>query len=397
MPCAAKFVTMQKPFRIRERAGFTLVEVLVSIAILAIIMVVMSQTTNALRQTIGQATAEISEFQQAQTAFETMTRRISQATLNTYNDVDPITSASIPGYTRASELRFISGPASLTVPAVASGNTGALIGTTGATSASVYRPSHAIFFQAPVGKSSSSSYANLAQLLNTCGYYIEWNSDQALGLLPSFLPATYPARWRYRLMELIEPSDSLTIYNKTSGANSGNTASLSWYYDGLDWFQTPLKTASNVHPIADNVICLAILPMNPPEDATTPPGGAVDGTSTDLAPNYLYDTSPTQSTTVTTTPYSQNHLPPMVYVLMIAVDEKSFSRYEASRSSPTTCPPYSDLGLDDSVGGGSTFLTNATYANRWGTTGDLTNVENDLTAKHIKYRVFSIALPLTAN
>jgi uncharacterized protein (TIGR02599 family) len=361
---------------------------LVSLAILAAILLILAQMTSALRTAMVQTTSAVQEFEAAQTAFETMTRRISQATLNSYNDTPPSAQyPSLTGYTRASELRFISGPSSIAQTALNSVS-GPLFATT-----SPYHPTHGIFFQAPLGIVSSgntTTYGNLVELLNTCGYYIEWNSDVKLGIPPTFIPAaTYVARWRFRLMELIEPSDSLTIFKYTSGANASGNASLSWTYTQKDWFQSAYSSG-DARPIADNVILLAFLPMVAPQNATTPSGGSADGTSLDLmnGSNYIYDSAPIASGTP---PVSQNQLPPMVYVLMIAVDESSFYRYQMARANSSTCP--SDLGVDN-PGGNPGFLTNATYTSRQ---ADIQAVESDLAAKHIKYRVFSSIVVLSSH
>ena len=411
-------MTVKKSSRIRNGAAFTLVEMVVSLAILSIILLILGQATTAMRKAVTQTTTEVQEFAGAQNAFEVMTRRISQATLNAYNDTAAYTpinptpqtsgTGSVSGYTRASELRFISGPASLASTAL-NNITGPLF--TDATGATPYHPTHAIFFQAPLG---TSSVPSLLQAMNTCGYYIEWNSDKALGIVPAFIPtATYTARWRFRLMEMIEPSDYLTIYSYTSGSNGVATttttgpASNSWTYTGKDWFQTPYKNSTIsttgdylcARPIADNVILLAFLPMVSPQNALYPTtGGNPDGTSTDLmtAPSgqsgYLYDTAPIQTSPGPgLLPVSQNQLPPLVYVLMIAVDEKSFYAYQMQGGNSTTCP--SNLGIDY-PGGNATFLTVSTYTQRQ---SDVTQVETALAANHIKYRVFSSIVPLTAH
>ncbi len=399
----------------RLARGFTLVEMLVSMAILAIILAVLAQVTGALQLSVTQTTSAVHEFEAARDAFEVMTRRIGQATLNSYYDQGANAGLNVTGYARASELRFISGPASLPATSLA-GTTGPLFGSI----TSPYHPSHAIFFQAPLGRMSASALAssNLVQAMNTCGYYIEWNNDSnvsgGLAIKPSFI-TNYTPRWRYRLMEMIEPSDSLTIYNDTSGSNSpGNpnsptAASISWTYTKMDWFQTPYQNSTNsssldyqcARPIADNVICLAFLPMVAPQNAQYPQGGAADGTSTDLMvaaaghAGYMYDTSPPVGGG--TPPISMNQLPPMVYVLMIAVDENSFARYQAIRGATAMSAVPTDLGID-SPSTNPTFLTVSTYAVRQGgTTGDIPKVVTALNAHHIRYRIFSTAVPLTAH
>ena len=120
-----------------------------------------------------------------------------------------------------------------------------------------------------------------------------------------------------------------------------------------------------------------------PQNAAKPPGGAADGTSTDIAPYYFYDTTPPAPPLPSQLPLSLNQLPPMVYIMMIAVDEPSFVRYQAANGTATP----TNLGL-----GG--ILTNASYAQRQ---LDVAQVTNALMAARISYRVFSIAIPLSAH
>jgi uncharacterized protein (TIGR02599 family) len=147
-----------------------------------------------------------------------------------------------------------------------------------------------------------------------------------------------------------------------------------------------------------------LLPMVAPQNAQDPSGGYSDGTSTDLALNYTYDSSPSQSSSLP--PVTQNQLPPMVYVMMIAVDEKSFARYEAGRTSPTDDPSGDLLGTSTAAGSagyeGTGFLTNSQYQYRMGTTanpksGDIYQVTSALTSHNISYRIFTAAVSLSPN
>ncbi len=356
--------------------GFTLVELLVSMVVLTIVLLAASQLITTLRSVITQTTSGIQEFKAARLAFETMTRRLGQATLNAYEDLDRTQNE----YVRASELRFISGDA------------GTLMGTnavldptqpTGSTDA--VHPTHAVFFQAPLGF-AGSSYANLPKLLNTCGYFIEWNSDR--DLRPPFLPAASPPlRWRYRLMELIEPSENLSIYRYTSGSNGATVPrTKSWSYFTREWFQTPLAlpaASRPAHVVAENIVFLALLPIVAPRNAAQPEEGDADGASTDIAPKYLYDSS---VQTPTLAADSRNQLPPMVRVVMVAVDEPSFLRYQAGRANGGSAPPSADLGLLN-------ILTDAAYAAR---AADLATVTNALAARKITYRAFSKSILMSA-
>ena len=404
---------MHGPFSPKKAAAFTLVEMLVSMAVLVLLVAILSELMSGLRQAIAGTTSQIGEFQSSRDAFETMTRRISQATLNSYDDQVPtsptftltpqqlaqegLQNATLTaGYLPASELRFVSGPAVNVINGGAPG-TSQTSGTGG--------QSDAIFFQAPLGYTSASGFTGLLNLLNTVGYFTQWGSDQYLR--PGFLnQLNVPYRYRMRLMEMIEPSDHLTIYNDTSGPKTpGNPQySNSWYYNGQDWFKTPMGNSNYVHVIAENVILLVLLPMVAPQNAQNPVGGDTDGTSLDIAPNYYFNSSPYESGTSAATSNTQypmlpNLLPPMVYVLMIAVDEQSFSRFEKIRSDgQPDQDPSSLLGMGNGTG---TFLQKADYKSRWGTSttgsvGDIVAVETALTAAKINYRVYSAAVQLSS-
>ncbi len=63
-------------------AGFTLVEVLVSAGIIVVIMVVLLAMTDQTQRLVKSTSAKVEQFQQARVAFEAMTRRLAQASLN---------------------------------------------------------------------------------------------------------------------------------------------------------------------------------------------------------------------------------------------------------------------------------------------------------------------------
>ena len=90
--------------RFRTRA-FTLVEILVAIAVLGLIMVFVSQIVNNASSLLKRTQGGLDAFQESRAAFQQMTSRLSQATLNpswSYN------AASGPtGYSRTSTLQFV--------------------------------------------------------------------------------------------------------------------------------------------------------------------------------------------------------------------------------------------------------------------------------------------------
>src|SRR6478735_840150 len=132
-------------------AAFTLIELLLSMTILTILMLIVTQVIGVVQKTWVRANSRASEFREARGAFDTLARNLSQATLNTYwQSVDPLGNAtktyqkvgSSPNavlanaYVRQSELQFICGPTSHILGGNANPSD---------------NPGHAVFFQAPLG------------------------------------------------------------------------------------------------------------------------------------------------------------------------------------------------------------------------------------------------------
>ncbi|XHR29496.1 MAG: Verru_Chthon cassette protein C [Chthoniobacteraceae bacterium] len=325
-----------------SRRGFSLVEIMVSMTIVTLILLVLVSLTDSVRRTWSYTTTKTEQFRDAREAFESVTRRLSQATLNTYLDYDyPLTGSGkadttqLPSrYARQSELRFISGTAQTLI---ASGSSA----------------THAVFFQAPIGYSDKSDYADLQKLLNTCGYFIEFGDDTATR--PTFITtAIVPPRYRFRLMEMVEPSESLTLYKYTSGYPG---------YTGTDWFTVPLGLASRPAQVrAENIIALIILPKLAAEE---------DSTGAKLAPAYSYDST---LTAADATLNSKNQLPPVVQITMVAVDETSFSRYQKNST--------------------MTDLTSGLFTDATQYDSDLSRLQTILQDKKLNYRVFTTNVSL---
>ncbi len=156
--------------------AFTLVEVIVATGILILISITLIAVLNSTRKIWRETTSRAEQFREARRAFERITIRLSQATLNPYWDYvnaagqpRTITNAAsfVPaGYARQSELRYIQVDAkSLTAP-----RGGTLHGV-------------AVFFQAPTGVVRTPGFDGMDKLLNTIGFFLEQGSDATL--LPS--------------------------------------------------------------------------------------------------------------------------------------------------------------------------------------------------------------------
>jgi uncharacterized protein (TIGR02599 family) len=340
----------------RTRAeGFSLIEMLVSMAILGLIMAIVLSMTQQTSSLWKNTSGKIEGFRNARTAFDAMTRTLSQATLQTYFDYQDssgnwagtygTSSFTSPAkYARRSDLHFICGQGST------------LLG-----SSSTLSPvTHAIFFQAPLGY--STTYTAQQRLLNACGFYVAYGPDPNV---PSYL-ATLSARYRYRLMEFLQPSESLQVYMTSVLAGNPNT-----------WFKQPItvsySTAAN-SVLAENVIALAVWPKQTAADQANG--------STSLTSDYSYDSRNSTGT------LTYNQLPPVVEVTMVTIDETSAIHL----GNPSTAP-------NAAVGITSTLFTSATYPaagtkNQLQT--DLGTMESTLTASHLNYRVYQTEVAISA-
>ena len=359
-------------------AGFTLVELLVSTAIIALLMLVLVGMTNQMSSTWRYTTEKIEKFQQARDGFEAMTRQMAQATLNTYWDYfnsagQQRTALNAPTfipatYGRQSDLRFISGPMSILAPP------------------STSRPMHGVFFQAPFGAvEDAPTYGRMDNLLNTWGYFIEVSDDAADR--PGILGARVPLRWRSRLKEFRQPSERMTVYNTNPA--TPNT----------DWFTTALASAPPpTRVLAENIVALIIVPKLSQEEEVIRLGKGWSA----LSPNYIYNSA----TTTTVAGYNakqtpvnpgvttvngadptdgaainpKNQLPAILQVIMIAIDERSAARWVQRPGNSAKVPFGPALG---------TLFTLNSRNLEVPVSGDLATYERLLVAEGLTYRVFN--------
>lgn len=340
--------------------GFSLVELMISMAVLAVILVITLSIVANTQSALRQATASTEQFRSAREAFDTLKRHISDATLNTYWDYE-YDSAGLPlQYSRQSELHFVSGPAK----DLLSGGSAA--------------GGEAIFFGAPFGytqaqangdSAASDAHSDLKSLLNGWGYFIDWRSDDDV---PSFVADKpwYQDRKRFRLLEYRQPSESLTIYddyqNSIVDKKPGQVPKSAAYR----WFQSGLASPENTRVVADNIVALIVRPLLPPRQA--------EGKGRDawwVAPAYLYDSreylwgayGDRQKAT-------RNQLPPLLQVTMVAVDEQSMSRYLDQHGGNMP-----NLGLDNLFADSSETRYQA----------DLDTLSSRLTDMRLNYRIFT--------
>lgn len=329
-------------------------------ALLTILMLVTLSMVNHTEKLYTNTAGKIAAFRESRAAFESLTRRVSQAALNTYFDyvdaqgktrkeVEDAGGTFTPDkYVRQSELQFVTGQAQDLLKNVPATN-------------GQQRPGHAIFFQAMLGFSSAPSTgdAQLSNLLNAAGYFIEYGSDAAFR--PSFLSGITATKNRYRLMQLVQTTESLGIYAQPLTASNR-----------FDWFTTPLKaTPSPARPLADNIIAGVLWARRSDQDSA----GAAP-----LTTDYTYDTKGYLASSSTQTGISRNQLPPFMEVTLVALDEASAVRLEAKYggNAPLLQPGALFTKAPDPSSADASPLDD-----------DMAKLTGFLSAEHFNYRVFS--------
>jgi uncharacterized protein (TIGR02599 family) len=301
---------------------------MVAMTVLGGILLVVFGITQQVSTVWRNSAAKIESFRGARNAFSAITRQLEQATLNTYYDYyqngvrrTAANAATFQptSYGRASDLHFISGKS--------------LVGN---------QITHAVFFQAPLGRSDATTYQGMDGLLNACGFYLTYGPDLSRPGFLSNVPSGMAARNRFRLMQFLQPSQNLGIFAYTSSADQNK------------WFTSPVASAKGTQQLAENIIALIVLPRISTGESATP------GT---LAPAYKYDSRDTSNKE------TFHQLPPVVEIVMVAIDEPSAARM----NNPATAP---DLGMS------SLFQSADQLEN------DLQTLTSSLDSKHISYRVF---------
>ncbi len=328
---------------LRHRQAFSIVELLVATVILALILGIIFSITQMISQSWGKSTAKIEAFQGARTAFDTLSRKISQATLNTYYDYfDGATSRAAAlaagsttftptRYGRYSDLHFLSGKS--LVP---------------------NQVGHALFFQALLGYTDDTvNYGGMDTLLTGCGFYVAYDKDNSVPGFLGTLPNKPADRYRFRLMQYLQPSQNLKVYDPAAT-------------DEKAWFKTPLATdPPPISILTENIVAFVVLPKLSRADSED---AISKGKVSELADDFEYDTRKVTAAGVT-----DYQLPPVVEVVMVAIDEVSAQRLCQDNTTP-------DLGV---AGGLSNLFKDASLLET-----DLKKLTDALVQKRAAYRVF---------
>ena len=284
------------------KKGFTLIEILISVAILSVILLLSFNMISNTEEVIRKTSKEVETFTEARNAFYQIQKQVEQALLNIYWDYERSEEGYPISFERKSDLHFVSGPAKEILEIE-----------------EAYF--HSIFFVAPLGYTEDKKLNNLKNLLNVGGYYISYQDD--LNFLPEFLKSkfNFPKKYRYRLMELRLPAEKMTIYdiqetNKT--LNELENANKEEYYR---WFNNSIPS-KHTKIIANNIIALILMPLS---NTTEENFDEIERAK--IAPEYLYDTREFQwGEDNERTRKTKNRLPSSIRITLVAISEDSALR-----------------------------------------------------------------------
>jgi uncharacterized protein (TIGR02599 family) len=326
------------PRRPSSFAGVTLLELLVSLAVLLIVLVTLVQFMTNVDQAWKSTASD--PFAEAGNAFETVVNHLTTATLESYQDYADTTGAFrtatsavfIPDHlARRSDLAFVCG---------ASGGSSGLLTASGRVTTG-----DSVFFTAPQGYTQTDAHLGMQHLLNALGYFVEFSDEENA---PAFIfPATH--RWRWRLKEIVQPSESLHIYALPTSAA---------------WVQQAVQARAPTAVLAENIVTLAVL-CEP----------AANDTTSALATTFQYDSRNAASAV------TRAQLPPRVRLALVAISEASAQILAAQNGSAP--PPV---------------VPSTLFVNAGSFDADLASLDATLTGRGLRHRIFQreILLPATA-
>lgn len=271
----------------KSAQGWTLVEVLVSMSILALLVVVMAEALNTTQRSWLANRSAAERRQAVDSATGALSRELRQATLQARAGYD----TTLNQVVRDSDLHFVCGPAVELMSGV-SGVCG-----------------DAVFFQRPAAD------GNVQRALQARGFFVQYGGDEAWR--PSFPTAT-PVRRRFRLLQFHQPAASLTLFRPTSViGQTSRLAQVTSRADLYQWFAQPVSDstayASMVSVVAENVVAMIV-------QAT--PGSA-----------RCYDTRRYQwEAGSADAVVSRHQLPGMMDLTLVMVDEAAWARLAADEA-----------------------------------------------------------------
>ena len=326
--------------------------------ILLIMLLIITEVIDTAQRTWRQASSRLSQFREARSAFDTITRNLAQATLEPYRAFDWKNGLG-PGYTtdlllppkdftRTSDLGFIMG------------NAADLF--TGLSLSSTDLPGHGVLFQAPLGYTSEPAFRQLNHLLCARGYFVRFGTDQ--NYIPQGLAPRLEYKSRFRLWEYQPTTETNTVL---FSAGDHTIPRDQWATTVL----TKSQIENNSRPLAENILSLVLVPSfagNSGASSTGTTTGVVKVGATDLPLHTAFNSY--------TDTVAKDQLPSSVQVIMVAIDEASAVKLQQQFGS--NAPKLYAAG----------FLTPSRLAD------DLRIVRESLLKLKVNFRVFSTAVTI---
>jgi prepilin-type N-terminal cleavage/methylation domain-containing protein len=320
-----------------RRDGLTLLEILLSTAILAIVLLAIAATMSSMQNIWVHLREKSDQYRATRLAIDTVANRLSSATLAPRWTFDEKATGNSDKFVRDSDLHFVCGPADQLL-------------TNGTYSGS------AVFFQAPLGE------------------HIEEKGVEPYDQRPAFLREHHdlaPERLRFRLMEFREPAHLLPIFQAKSNTETESKLSSAASQDQLySWFREPIRHGvakdRHVSVVADNVLAILLTPDDPGSDLSAPLVGADD----------VYDSRRFQfQSDDNVVKLSRNRLPPVLQLTVIAMSEDAWVKM-----------------TDDEIGSMASELRAMLvdrFKNAQSIEADLKVVEAELMRKKMPYRILT--------
>jgi uncharacterized protein (TIGR02599 family) len=321
------------------RFAFTLLELLVGMAVLAILVVLILSATNTMSSGVRSSLKKVDAFESARVGFEMMSQGLGNAVLNPYWEYydagrNPRTAGNasvfVPArYGRQSDLHFM-------IRDISSTGIPGGWDTVG----------HGVFFQAPGGDGDA------AQTIGAEGYFVAFGEDPTF---PGISGLDNPKR--FRLYRWSQPPAELDV-DPVSGRINADAGDAPW-----------ILPTSNVHPVADNIITLV---------------ARVPSTAARVTDDYFWNSR--QPWTGDDQPNQMHQTPPMVELTMIAMDEPSAARLVGDVESASAA--YAALDLPAATG---LFKDPENYEE------DLERVERELSSQGINYQILRLSVPVNGS
>jgi uncharacterized protein (TIGR02599 family) len=340
-----------------RRDGLTLLEILLSTAILAIVLMAIAATMGSMQNIWVHLREKSDQYRATRLAIDTVANRLSAATLAPRWTFDEKATGSNDKFVRDSDLHFVCGPADQLL--------------TGGT----YSGS-AVFFQAPLGEHIDENgvepYDQLRNTMCAWGYFVEYGSDSKER--PAFLREHHdlaPERLRFRLMEFREPAHLLPIFQARSNTETGpKIASVTGTDQLYSWFREPLHDGSakdrHVSVVADNVLAVLLTADDPEGDL----GSLLVGS------DGVYDSRRFQTQAGgELAKLTRNRLPPVLQLTVIAMSEDAWVKM-----------------TDDEIGTTASELRGmlvGRFKNAKSTIDDLKLIDFELTKKKMPHRILT--------